>query len=349
VEAISAREKAGLMPAFAFASPPRGKLPPVEMPFGINWGVGSTRDPLLTVEFAKTLPDLQHLTWLRLHEGGVTDEALKEVARVRSLRTLVLHQTSRVTDAGIKELGNLPELSALILHRVKLTDQGMKGLAPLRKLTHLNLGDRPALAALRAYYQQVNTGFSGKARDDYVLNNHLKVGETWERMRLEVTDAGLKELAGMKDLATLDLSNTQITDAGLKELAGLPNLTRLSLGSTRITGTGLKDLAALKNLTTLELDNTEIGDEALNALAALPGLRSLSLGETKVTDAGLKALARLPHLESLDLTRTAITDEGLKHLRGLHRLSALGLWGTPATPLGRARLSYALPNCREVP
>ena len=34
-----------------------------------------------------------------------------------------------------------------------------------------------------------------------------------------MTDAGLKELAALKNLTTLNLSDTQVTDAGLKELA----------------------------------------------------------------------------------------------------------------------------------
>jgi hypothetical protein len=33
-----------------------------------------------------------------------------------------------------------------------------------------------------------------------------------------VTDAGLKELAGLKSLQALDLTFTKVTDAGLKEL-----------------------------------------------------------------------------------------------------------------------------------
>ena len=44
-----------------------------------------------------------------------------------------------------------------------------------------------------------------------------------------------------------------MTDAGLKELAALKNLTTLNLSETRVTGAGLKELAALKNLTTLYL------------------------------------------------------------------------------------------------
>ena len=37
---------------------------------------------------------------------------------------------------------------------------------------------------------------------------------------LKVTDAGLKGLAGLKRLQSLDLTDSQVTDAGLKELAG---------------------------------------------------------------------------------------------------------------------------------
>jgi hypothetical protein len=37
-----------------------------------------------------------------------------------------------------------------------------------------------------------------------------------------------------------------VTDAGLKELAPLKNLTYLNLGSTQVTNAGLKELATLK-------------------------------------------------------------------------------------------------------
>jgi internalin A len=57
-----------------------------------------------------------------------------------------------------------------------------------------------------------------------------------------VTDAGLKELAGLKGLTRLSLSRTGVTDAGLKELAGLKNLKNLSLSGTSVTDAGAKTL-----------------------------------------------------------------------------------------------------------
>ncbi len=48
-----------------------------------------------------------------------------------------------------------------------------------------------------------------------------------------MTDAGLKELAGLKSLQLLYLAGTQVTDAGLKELAGLKSLQMLYLAEPR--------------------------------------------------------------------------------------------------------------------
>lgn len=90
----------------------------------------------------------------------------------------------------------------------------------------------------------------------------------------KLTDAGLKKLAGLKNLTGLDLGDTKITDAGLKELAGLKNLRRLSFSDTQVTDAGLKELAELKILTSLELSGTKVTDEGVKELKlALPRCR----------------------------------------------------------------------------
>ena len=57
-------------------------------------------------------------------------------------------------------------------------------------------------------------------------------------------------LAGLTQLQTVSLESTQVTDAGLKELAALKQLAELSLPSG-VDGTGLKHLAAMNGLQTL--------------------------------------------------------------------------------------------------
>jgi len=57
-----------------------------------------------------------------------------------------------------------------------------------------------------------------------------------------VTDAGLKELAPLKQLRELFLSGTRVTDVGMKELAGLTELRELSLANTQVTAAGVARL-----------------------------------------------------------------------------------------------------------
>lgn len=131
----------------------------------------------------------------------------------------------------------------------------------------------------------------------------------------KVTDAGVKELVGLKSLHTLNLGGTHVTDAGLKELANLKSLHALFLGGTQVTDAGLKELAGLKSLHTLWLFGTQVTDAGLKELAGLKSLHTLNLGGTQVTDVGLKQLAGLKDLHTLNLVNTKVTNAGVVELR----------------------------------
>ncbi len=155
----------------------------------------------------------------------------------------------------------------------------------------------------------------------------------------QVTDAGLKELAMLKSLQVLDLYKTQVTDAGLKELAALKNLQFLDLNRTQITDVGLKDLAGLNSLQLLYLANNKVTDVGLKELAGLNSLQTLYLEGTQVTDAGLKELAGLRSLQRLDLSSTQVTGVGLKELTAMKSLQRLDLSSTPVTDAGLKELA----------
>jgi hypothetical protein len=57
-----------------------------------------------------------------------------------------------------------------------------------------------------------------------------------------VSDAGVKDLAGLQRLTTLNLAFTQVTDAGLRYLSELKGLTRVGLRGTAVTDVGLAEL-----------------------------------------------------------------------------------------------------------
>ena len=75
----------------------------------------------------------------------------------------------------------------------------------------------------------------------------------------------------------MSLLGAPITDAGLKELAGLTKLRALDLWGTNVTGTGLKELVGLSDLQTLNLWRTPLTDEGLAQIERLPSVTSLDL------------------------------------------------------------------------
>jgi len=58
----------------------------------------------------------------------------------------------------------------------------------------------------------------------------------------KITDAGLKELKGLRSLETVYLIATDISDAGLRELKALPNLQTLNvLNAKKVTKAGVNE------------------------------------------------------------------------------------------------------------
>jgi internalin A len=107
--------------------------------------------------------------------------------------------------------------------------------------------------------------------------------------RSQVTDADLKCLKELSNLAKLKLNQSPITDAGLK---GLGSLVQLHLADTKITDVGLQHLATLTKLGFLDLSNTQVTNDGLKCLTSFKECKTIRLSGTKVTDSGVTTLKR---------------------------------------------------------
>jgi predicted Ser/Thr protein kinase len=195
--------------------------------------------------------------------------------------------------------------------------------------------------------------------DDLAVLSAFPDLEVLDLSRTQVTDAGMRRLAGLKRLRelvlfktavgdagmqavgqltaleTLELQFTGVGDAGLGRLTGLARLRDLSLVRTRVTSAGMAHVARLKSLAALRLDMTAVTDEGLGRLTGLSGLTCLTLfGARRVGDEGMKSVARFPRLQTLDLCTTRVTDRGVKDLAGLVRLKSLRLSARGVTDEG---------------
>jgi hypothetical protein len=108
--------------------------------------------------------------------------------------------------------------------------------------------------------------------------------------------AGDAQLEALKPVAEqlfwLNLGGTAVTDAGVKALAGLKNLRRLHLEKTAVGDDGLAAIKDLAELRYLNLYGTKVSDKGLAAIANLKKLENLYLWQTPVTDAGAAELQK---------------------------------------------------------
>ena len=141
-----------------------------------------------------------------------------------------------------------------------------------------------------------------------------------------LTDAGVEKIVqSFPDLVELDLSsNTNMTGAAMKLIAGLGKLERLTLLQNRFNDLNTRRLTKLPALRSLDLrGNMEAGDMTLEVVGKLPQLTALKHRSTAVTDAGLAGLAESKTLESLLMQDFVITNESGPHLAKLSNLSSL--------------------------
>jgi internalin A len=205
----------------------------------------------------------------------------------------------------------------------------------------VTLPGKPAVKVILSEEPVKDTDLAAIASLEHLQTLHLD--------RTHVTDAGLKHLAGLKQLRDLYLYRLPgVTDAGMKDVVSLTQLRVLRLGVTSVTDAGLKDIGSLTQLQSLGLGTTKVTDVGLKELASLKQLVWLRLDKTAVTDEGLKDLAAITSLQTLDLSGTRVTDAGLKDLATLKQLQELNLTGTKATETGVNALQAALPNCNII-
>jgi hypothetical protein len=187
-----------------------------------------------------------------------------------------------------------------------------------------------------------------QAIDEYAARECEWSGGSW-RINLGSPKFDNDQLAGLIDALRpaerldLYLQYSGVTDDGLEQLAGLPQLANVNLGR-RIADDAWTHLVRLTGLRGLHFFRSQLTDCPLENLQHLKQLRSLALECKKITDAGIAHLACLSDIEFLDLRDTKLTDAGIVHLTGMTNLRELWISGPGVTADGESRLTEAIPE-----
>jgi hypothetical protein len=166
-------------------------------------------------------PELRELD---MRFTGLSNDGLKQIAKMKKLETLLVSGCNNLSDEGLEVLSDMPRLRTLAVNGIFYYNDGIERLGRVKTLESLDIGytqiDDDALKAI---------GRLANLRD-------LNVSFT------SIGDEGLKHLARLDKLETLNLTKTEVTDAGLLALQGLKNLRELHLFNTDVTADGVARL-----------------------------------------------------------------------------------------------------------
>lgn len=264
----------------------------------------------------------------------ITDEAMRDVGRLRRLQRLDLAGTS-ITDAGVEHLRGCEALRELNLAWTRTGDGAIRALAgrpDLRTFRSGQLVTDEGLALFREW--PAFASWRGGAETMALLS--YDAGPTYLMVRGAVTDRGLRHLAGLEGLFALNLDDAAlpITAAGVASLAALPHLGWLAVDARN---DWMPPIAALPRLRFLGAQDTIADDDGFAALARspsieyiwgrrchnlrrrgflalsrMPALRGLSVSCLNVDDDGIAALPRFPALR--ELMPMDVPDAGYRHV-----------------------------------
>jgi len=226
---------------------------------------------------------------------------------------------SNRVNADPEDLSGLSDLGPNDLYRLRIesmvrrTDAGSRVLAPISRLTGLQV------------LGLIQTGVTDSQMHYLKPLQSLRALELHQESSLR--NAGLTVLKELPALEYLDLW-TGTTDVGFKHLGALQNLRWLRLRTGRTWGPGLAELAKLPRLERLALwGTTGLSDRQVSYLEGLTRLKSLTLwgGNYPLTDASLASIGKLTGLEELSFIRVShkFTDAGMGHLEQLRNLRKL--------------------------
>jgi hypothetical protein len=163
-----------------------------------------------------------------------------------------------------------------------------------------------------------------RANDPYdaAFFEHLGRITTLESLNVISTkfnDEWMPHIAKLTNLKTLRFTNNgRLTDAGMEQLAGLKNLEAFSFVGTAITGRAYAKFDGFTKLIKVSHRGSSIDDEGLKQLCEhLPSLESISLAHAKFTDAGAVNFEKLAKLKGLELGTHNATPASLKHIAAL--------------------------------
>ncbi|MBP3693491.1 MAG: hypothetical protein J6J31_03515 [Thermoguttaceae bacterium] len=280
-----------------------------------------------TLEYVSKMPNLRNLVLLY---GNFDNEGIKKLTAVKTLRLLDLRGCAAVTDEGLACVKELPNLIVLKLRCTAVTNAGIENVRG-KKLKTFGIEDSQT-------FDDTAIAWLGEMTDSMQEITIMRC--------IAISDDGVNQLAGLKNMRKLNLRGNYLGSDALKACVNMPELTQLIVSENVIDDEGAKYLEGLTKLDHLDLWANILSDAGLDSIVKITSLKRLSLVANQITDEGVAKLTALTNLEDLDLAETMITDACIESLKKMTSLKKVSFRATGISDAAIEALSAALPNCQ---
>jgi len=207
---------------------------------------------------------------LDMERSALSDESGEWIGRFKNLETLYLYQT-KVTDQWLRNVGGLPKVTWLNLSGSQITGTGFK--------------DWPVSI------EEVGIGIDGTQVDDagwQIIKSKFPNG-TIGGMGAGMTRASLPKILAQKDVTSLTLTDMELTAEDFAAIAKCKTLLNLGIDGTSISTRELKLLLDLENLDVLSVKRcANLDDGAFEVFSQMP-LSELNVSEDQYSKAAIEA------------------------------------------------------------
>jgi internalin A len=265
---------------------------------------------------------------LNVHGAGADDTLVKEiVAAMPDLESLTISY-STISDQGMKELAKLKRLSHLAIGSKHVTDAGLQEVARMKKMAVVNIAS--------SKITEDGTDRLWEARPDLFMLNGVGVHhgpDSYWTMQVDFFHSA--------QAMPFALSEKEFAKA-----AENPALKRLGIGWPGMSARDMKNLSRCRRLSHLSVtQNIQFGPnnqrlevkldaDAWKPLSELPRLQMLVVHDVVLDAESFAAIGKCKELRTLRLVNSKGSDAGALQLFGLEKLTGLELSGAEITGAG---------------
>ena len=252
----------------------------------------------LTDAAAVEIAKLEKLESLSLLFCDFSEFGLLNIASLPKLKALDIRANMQVGDSGLRALTALPALKSLKHRSPAVSDNGIEALVAAKELDNLEIQDFSITSRSGQFIREMEklTSLIIFRCENFDSEGVLELkGLKLSRLTLRglpIDDSGMEVFRDLTTLKRLYLHELpSVSDAGLSNLASLKDLEILDIWGVPVGDPSLEVIAKLSALKTLSLRETGISDAGLGLLLTIPKLESLKLDNNpQVTPAMIQKL-----------------------------------------------------------